>query len=278
MLGRVIDRLKITPAELGLKPHADGSDFLPQEVVDALEKLCLLQAGARHAPHHRLRRQPRTRSERRKSPPRWSANTSRADLAERNGVSGEANRFLLVQSEELQKLVATAEQAAQAYKDAHPGVPLDDSQNYVEGKLRDLTNRVIDARQLTIRLEADNQQAQHILSRYTGAEQTTKLLALQSVVSDPAVQDAQKNLAVQEAAVAALKQRYLPKHPRYIQEMSRLDENRAGAGTRHRQDGQRLGHRRGRGARERDAGGADCLNWPRRDKLETDRVAIPYAR
>ena len=274
VLGRVIDRLKITPEELNLKPHSDGSALLPQEIVDALEKMCSskLERGTRLITVSADSLRPKRAQE---IAAALVSEYIQADQAERNGVSGEANRFLLVQSDELRKLVSAAERSAQAYKDAHPGVPLDDSQTYVEGKLLALTNRVNDSRQTLIRLEADNQQAQHILSRYAGAEQTTQLLALQSIASDPTVQDAQRNLATEEATFAALTQRYLPKNPKYIQEQSRLTEVRA------ERDRAIVKAANGLGtavaaARESEAQVDQLLKQAEKEKLDTDRVAIPY--
>ena len=272
VLDRVIERLKITPDELGLKKRE--IPYVRQELIEALEKECSskLERGTRlidvtadsHVPKRAQEIATAIISE-----------YVQTDLAERNGVSGEANRFLLVQADELKKRVASAEQAAQAYKDSHPGVPLDDSHEYTEAKLRDLTNRVNDARQNTIRLEADYQQSQQILVQANPADQSTKLLALQSVASDPAVQDAQKNLAEQEGGLAALAQRYLPKHPRYIQEQSKLREFHAVLDRAIIKAASGLGTAVA-AAHDSEAQIDKILRRSEKEKLDTDRVAIPY--
>ena len=272
VLGRVIDRLKLTPADLGLKPR--DTEYLPQEMVEALNKQVSskLERGTRLIDVSADSTDPKTAQ--------VIATTIvseyvQNDLAQRSGVSGEANRFLLIQADELKKRVETAEQAAQAYKDAHPGVPLDDSQSYTEEKLRDLTNRVNDARQARIHLQADYEQAQAIFAKFTGADQVNKLLALQSVANDPGVLEAQKSLAEQQAGLAALAQRYLPRHPVYIQEQSKTQEFRAALDRAVVKAAGGLGTAVAT-ARDGETQIDEILKQAERAKLETDRLAIPY--
>lgn len=281
VLDRVIKKLNLTPASLGVKPKEGATpeqikeDTLPQAMIELLGKKVLtkLQRGTRLI----------TVSADSTDPKLAQAIASTLvdeyienDAAQRMGVSGEANRFLLTQAEELKKRVAIAEQAAQEYKDAHLNVALDDSQNYVEDKLRDLNVRKNEARQNRIRLEADYEQAQEISTKYSGPEEADKLLALQSVSTDPAVQQSEKDITDEEAELASIAQRYLPKHPHYIQEQSRLREFRSGLTRAVIKAAGGLGTAVA-SARDNEAQVEKVLKEAEKTKIENDRLAIPYA-
>jgi capsular exopolysaccharide synthesis family protein len=218
-LSNVIDRLSLTPAALGLTRK--DPPYSKEELIVALNEAVTakLQRGTRLITVSATNTDPKMAQA---ICAELVAEYIRSDAAERIGISGEANKFLLEQSDQLKQRVSIAEKAAQDFKDAHPGVSLDDTTNFTEGKLRDLVNRVNDARQVRIRLEADNDQVQRIFHQTNGTDQTDQLLTVQSVASDPGVLQVQKTIADEEGIFASLKQRYLPKHPSYIQEQSKL--------------------------------------------------------
>ena len=197
-------------------------------------------------------------------------------MSQRIGVSGEANRFLLTQADTLKERVAIAEKAAQDFKDAHPGRALDDTKGFSEDKLRDLANRVNDARSVRIRLEADAAQVAKILAHSQKVDQTDQLLTVQSVASDPSVLQIQKAIADEEAIFAATKQRYLPKHPAYIQEESKVVGSHAALAE------AVLNTAKGlttavESARQSEEKLTAVFNEQKQAKLEDDRLSIPYS-
>jgi capsular exopolysaccharide synthesis family protein len=273
LLINVIDKLGLTPAQLGLKPR--NPPYTKEELAATLgeQVTSKLTRGTRLIEVSALNTDPKLAQ---KISSAVVAEYIRADMAQRIGVSGEANRFLLEQSDTLKQRVAIAEKAAQDFKDAHPNVPLDDSVQFSEDKLRFLTEKVNDARQTRIHLESDNEQVQKILARTQGREQTDQLLTVQSVAADPAVLQIQKSIADEEATFAALKQRYLPKHPGYIQEESKVAGLQSSLGT------AVLNAAKGLvtavdSARQAEEKIEKVLADQRQAKLENDRLTIPYS-
>jgi succinoglycan biosynthesis transport protein ExoP len=225
-LADLIQREHLTPADLDMPPRKgpftdQNPDYIPQELVAALadEVSAKLTRGTRLITVSAVNTKPKTAQ---LITTGLIAEYIRSDTAERAGISGEANRFLLEQADMLKQRVSIAEQAAQSFKDAHPGVALDDTKDFIDGKLRDLTNLFYTARQNRIRLESDSEQVQRILQHSSGSEQTDQLLTVQSVAADPGVLQIEKSISDEEAVFASMKQRYLPKHPTYIQEQSKL--------------------------------------------------------
>jgi succinoglycan biosynthesis transport protein ExoP len=225
-LADLIQLEHLTPADLDMAPRKppfteQNPDYIPQELVAALadEVSAKLTRGTRLITVSATNTKPKVAQT---ITAGLIAEYIRADTAERAGISGEANRFLLEQAGMLKQRVSIAEQEAQAFKDAHPGVALDDTKDFIDGKLRDLTNLFYTARQNRIRLESDSDQVQKILQRGGGSEQTDQLLTVQSVSTDPGVLQIEKSISDEEAIFASMKQRFLPKHPTYIQEESKL--------------------------------------------------------
>jgi succinoglycan biosynthesis transport protein ExoP len=273
LLINVIDRLNLKPENLKLKPR--DPPYTKEEMADALaeEVTAKLTRGTRVIEVSALNTDPKLAQ---KISTAVVAEYVRQDMAQRIGVSGEANKFLLEQADTLKKRVSIAEDAAQSFKDAHPNMPLDDSVNFNEDKLRFLTEKVNDARQKRIQLEADNEQVQKILSRSKGREQTDALLTVQSVSADPAVLQIQKSIADEEAVFSALKQRYLPQHPAYVQEESKV------AGLKVSLQDAVLSAAKGlvpalESARESEQKITVVLDEQRKSKLENDRLSIPYS-
>jgi succinoglycan biosynthesis transport protein ExoP len=273
LLVNVIDRLNLTTDQLGLKPRPD-LPYTKEEMAAKLYELvsAKLTKGTRLIDVSALNTDPKLAQ---KISGALVEEYVRADMAQRTGVSGEANRFLLEQADVLKQRVGIAEQAAQAFKDAHPGVPLDDTIGFHEDKLRDLANRVSDARALRVHLEADNAQVQKILGHTQPADQTQQLLTVQSVAADPAVLQIQKSISDEQAVFAGLKQRYLPKHPAYVQEESKV------AGLESSLQAAVLSAAKGLttavdSARQGEETTGRVLKEQEQAKLDNDRLSIPY--
>jgi succinoglycan biosynthesis transport protein ExoP len=275
LLVNVIDRLKLTPEQLNMKPRPQRP-YNKEEMAAALydEVSAKLTKGTRLITIDAYSTDPKRAMEISSA---LVEEYLRAEMAQRTGVSGEANRFLLEQADVLKQRVAIAEQAAQAFKDAHPGRFLDDAITFNEDKLRDLANRVSDTRAIRIRLEADNAQVQKILARtQPGPRQCDELLTVQSVATDNGVLQIEKSISDEQAVFAALKQRYLPKHPAYVQEQSKV------AGLQVSLQDAVLNVAKGlttavAAAKQSEEEVNQVYNEQQKSKLDDDRLSIPYS-
>ena len=220
VLVNVIDRLHLTPEMIGLKTNSGEPVSQPmmmaalQEQVDAK-----LQRGTRLISVTALNVDPVLAQ---KIASALVTEYIRTDAAQKLGVAGEANQFLLEEAARLKTALSQAEEAAQAFKDAHPNVALDDSQNFIDQKLLAVTQRVNEARSQRIQLESDATQIQKFRQALTGELLSNSLLGIGSIKTSPAVLQLQQAIAEEEASFATIKQRYLPKHPKYIEGESRL--------------------------------------------------------
>ncbi len=222
VLINLIDRLKITPEQLGMTP-APGV-VVPQPVM-----LATLQdsVGAKLTRGTRLisvTAQSTNPNLAQKMANGLVSEYIRTDAAQKLGVAGEANQYLLEESTRLKNALTEAEEAAQKFKDAHPDVALDDSQNFIDQKLLGVTQRVNESRANRIKLESDASQIEKFRQTLTGDLLANALLGIESIKSSPAVLQLQQSISLEDANFATLKQRYLPKHPKYLEGQGRLEK------------------------------------------------------
>ncbi|TLD68439.1 polysaccharide biosynthesis tyrosine autokinase [Phragmitibacter flavus] len=129
-----------------------------------------------------------------------------------------ANEFLAAESKRLAKALADSELALQNYKDERQAVSLEEKQNIVTEKLRDLNVRLTQSKTDRIRLENDREQVK------TAGNDLYKLLSIPSIANQRAVAELRSQISLAESEMANLSQRYRPKHPRFIQMQDRLKD------------------------------------------------------
>jgi capsular exopolysaccharide synthesis family protein len=129
-----------------------------------------------------------------------------------------ANQFLLEEAEKLKKKLRASEQALNDYREKAKTVSIDDKLDTAVQGLKDLKMKAVEAKSLRIRLENDWEQVKRMNN------DVTALLGIQSVANDAAVQSVRVQLSKEDSEFATLRQRYLPKHPKYMQALSRLAE------------------------------------------------------
>jgi polysaccharide biosynthesis transport protein len=134
-------------------------------------------------------------------------------------VSKAANNFLIQQADGVKAKLHNSEQALQQYREQHHAVSLEEKQNIVVEELKDLNQKVTDARRERIKLEADAATIQH--SKNKNPED---LLLLSSVASLPVIADLRREIADKEAEFAQLKQTYGELHPRYIEAQAQIKD------------------------------------------------------
>ena len=273
VLVNVIERLKLTPEMLRVRADSGAPVSQPMMMAALQEQVgAKLQRGTRLISVTAQNVDPILAQEIAGALVREYIRT---DAAQKLGVAGEANQFLLEESTRLKIALTQAEEAAQAFKDAHPNVALDDSQNFIDQKLLAVTQRVNDARTLRIQLESDATQIQKFKQALTGDLLSNSLLGIGSIKGSPAVLQLQQVIAEEEARFATVKERYLPKHPKYIEGESRLAKLRISLDQAILQaaDAQATAVE---SARESEKSILKVMEDQSTAKLANDRLMIPY--
>jgi len=108
----------------------------------------------------------------------------------------------------------------QAYREVTKSVSLDDKQDIVTSKLKELSGRVTQARSDRIRIEVELAQLRQL------GENASALFVLPLVASDPTVVGIHTSVTKMENDFATLRQRYREKHPKYVQAATQLTDLR----------------------------------------------------
>lgn len=141
-------------------------------------------------------------------------------LEQKSGVSRVAHDFLKEESDRLKAKVQQSELAIQEYREKTGSVSLEARQNIVVDKLKELNSLVTAANTSRLRMEIDYRQAKQLAAK----GEIKAMLSIPSIASDEILMEMQKQLELEEAEFANLKQRYKSKHPKYIQAQSKINE------------------------------------------------------
>jgi len=134
-------------------------------------------------------------------------------------VSQGAHEFLRQEADRLKQTLAKSEQALQRYKEQHQAVSLEEKQNIVVERLKELNTKVTTAKAERLKLEADRAQLEP-----AAGDAVERLLALPSVAGAAEVVEVQRKIGEKEAEIATLSRRYKPEHPKYFEATSALAE------------------------------------------------------
>ena len=141
-------------------------------------------------------------------------------------ASQSAHEFLIREADRLKLRLEKSEGVLQDYKEKHSAISLEDKQNVTAEKLKELNQRVTEAKSDRLKLESDNA----LIKSLTG-QPTEKLLAVPSVAASPPVVELKKTISEKEAQFATLTQRYKSEHPKYLAAQSELTGLRNGLET-----------------------------------------------
>ena len=178
--------------------------------------------------------------------------------------------FFQRESARLKAKLAQSEEALQAYKEQHHAVSLQETQNIVIEKLRELNLKVTAAKADRLKLEVDNSQIANLKS--SAPEQ---LMEIPSVATFPAVADLKRSITEKEGQIALLGQRYKPEHPKYMEARSELQALRSGL-TSILQRAADMVAASYAAAKENEAKLQDALQDQERKALELNRMAIEH--
>ena len=124
--------------------------------------------------------------------------------------------------ERLEARINETEARIQAYREEHRGLPLDKEASRPAEKVRDLSTRLAQVVADRTRLEA----ARREIAALGPNPDIDAVLKIQGVEAGEDITGLKTALAQKEADFARLQQRYLPRHPKYLQARTELDSLR----------------------------------------------------
>jgi capsular exopolysaccharide synthesis family protein len=136
---------------------------------------------------------------------------------QRSSASRMANEFLSEEAAKLKEKLQQSEAALQHYKEENNAVSLEQNQNIIVEKLRQVSGMVTQSQDARLKIEADLEQF-----RRTDPKDVQDLLNISSIASLPQVAEARTQLLAAEAEFNTLRQRYLYKHPQYIAAVAKI--------------------------------------------------------
>jgi capsular exopolysaccharide synthesis family protein len=185
-------------------------------------------------------------------------------------ASRQAQELLGQEADRLKAALEKSEARLQLYKEQHRAVSLEEKQNIVVERLKELNQKVTEARAERLKLETDRAQLTQLAD-----QPAERLLLLPTIAGAAEVVETQRRLTERNAEMATLSQRYKPEHPKFIEAQSALAELEA-----HRNDVIR---------RTADLAGTaleaatvtekkleDALRGQESIALELSQMAIPY--
>lgn len=194
----------------------------------------------------------------------------RQSLERKLDTQREANGFLIQEERRLKEKLTASERELAAYRQAHQAVSLDDKQNIVVEKLRELSAKVTEAKGRRLQWEADLGKMQPLDTR-----STQELLTLSSINAAPAVAEVRRQINEKEAAFAAIKERYGPKHIKYIEASQTLQRLNADLSAEvGKASAAAMTSYRAAAASEKSL--EDALREQEKLSLELDSLSIPY--
>lgn len=268
LLQEVISTLKLSPQQLGLPGRGDNA-YSENQMIRALEQAVSVKLvrGTRLLTITVENANPKVAQE---ISVGIVQQYIRRSFKEQLGVSQEANRFLVEESQRLKQKLQQSEQALQAYKEQNQAVSLQDTQNITVAKLKELNAKVTEAKSARLKVESDYAQVQKV-----GTDRPAELLAIPSIAESKDVIEQRDKLGAQEALIANLSQRYGPLHPKYIQAQSQKKELEAGLNRIAVRGAESLATIY-EAAKETEAKFEQALKEQEQKALELNKLAIPY--
>ena len=146
----------------------------------------------------------------------------RGSAEDRVAVSRVASDHLREEAGRLQARLSKSEHALQQYKVQHRAVSLEEKQNIVVERLKELSAKVTAAKTERLKLETERAQIELL-----AGEPPEKLLAFSSIAGAEEVGELRRKIHEKETEIAALSRRYKPEHPKFIQAASEIAELRS---------------------------------------------------
>jgi capsular exopolysaccharide synthesis family protein len=194
----------------------------------------------------------------------------REGFEQRLSVSHVADDYLKEEAAKLKEKLQKSEQELQAYKEKNNAVSLEQSQNIIIEKLRDVSASVTEAKNARLKLESDLEQL-----KAAGKVSTEDLLRINSVAALPEVASVREELLKAESDLSTLKERYMEKHPKYQAARNKVETLRGSLNTAASKAGDILA-RQYDSAKETESKLDQVLKEQEAKALELNKLSIPY--
>jgi polysaccharide biosynthesis transport protein len=194
----------------------------------------------------------------------------RESFEQRRGLSRLANEFLQDEAQQLKTKLEQAERKLQAYRMENKAVSLEERQNIIVEKLKELNTTVTEAKSSRLRIEADLDQFKKI-----NPENVDELLRISSVSKIPQVALIREQLLKAETEFAALKKRYGRGHPKYIEALTSVGNLKESLADALSKAGDTL-TREYQAAREAEEKLDQSLQEQEQKAMDLNQIAIPY--
>ncbi len=194
----------------------------------------------------------------------------RENFSQRMSVSKVATDFLQEEAVKLKAKLEESERKLQDYKEANQAVSLEDQQNIIVEKLREINLRVTEAQGERMKLESDLEQV-----RAVGNNNPEELMRIGSVAQIPQVVEARERLLEAEAELAALQDRYLHKHPKHNAAVRKVESLREALNRNLAKAGDILDRQYGASV-QTESKLSDSLKEQEGVALDLNRTAIPF--
>ena len=186
-------------------------------------------------------------------------------------LSRAANEFLFQEADRLKAKLEQSEQKLQKYREENQAVSLEDRQNIIVDKLKELNSQSGQAKESRLRLESDLEQIKSI-----DPSNTEELMRIESVAKLPQVAEIRFHIVRGESELAVLKQRYRPEHPKYIQALSQIGNLKQSLAAAVAKAGDSV-ERRYQAAVETEQKLDAALKEQEKVALDLNKISIPYS-
>ncbi len=221
LMDRIVRADNLTTNRDFLPPSEDGRPYSAEAIAGALTNMVnpMIRRGTRLIDVFVVHTSPKVAQTLANSVGREYI---RQSIEKRTNGARMAYDFLREQAEGLRQKVADDEQKMAEQREEKGGVSLDQNENIVSARLKELNGRVTQAKGDRLRIESDFQK----ISQFKNDPDT--LLTIPSIANHPSVVEVRNQVTSLNAAIANLAQRYKDKHPRMVQAHSQLDELKHG--------------------------------------------------
>jgi capsular exopolysaccharide synthesis family protein len=132
-------------------------------------------------------------------------------------VSQQGQGLLRQEADRVKAELEKSERTLQRYKEQNQAVSLEEKQNLVTERLKEMNLKVTAARADRLKIETDRAQLTQLRN-----EPPERLLLLPSIASAEEVVDLQRQIGERSAEIATLSRRYKPEHPKYVEAVGAL--------------------------------------------------------
>jgi polysaccharide biosynthesis transport protein len=182
----------------------------------------------------------------------------------------QATSFLQEEAGKLKTKLETSERQLQAYKEQHNAVSLENNEDIITAKLKELNTKAIDAKNHRIQLESDIETLRKI-----PPSDTQRMLQIGSVTAISQVSERLGLVSKAEADLASLQKRYLPLHPKYIAAVTQIQTLKQSLKDALR-DADKILETEYAAAKETEDKMTEALQDQEKEALGLSKLAIPY--